>query len=40
MHQIRGIKGEAVVNYCEPLITKEMVYHRLSHRVNKMGINC
>ena len=39
MHQIRGIKGEAVVNYCEPLITKEMVYQRLSQRVNKMKIN-
>jgi len=40
MRQIRGIKGEAVVNYCEPLITKEMAYHRLSRRVNKMEINC
>ena len=40
MYQIRGIKGEAVVNYCEPLITKEMVYHRLSQRVNKMEIDC
>ena len=33
MHQIRGIMGEAVVNYCEPLITKEMVCHRLSRLV-------
>jgi hypothetical protein len=33
---IRGIKGEVVVVYCEPLITKEMGYHRLSRRVNKM----
>jgi hypothetical protein len=36
MRQVRGIKGEAVVNYCEALITKEMVYHRLSQRVNKI----
>ncbi len=28
--QIQGIKGEAVVVYCEPLITPEMGYHRLS----------
>ncbi len=33
-----GIKDEAVVAYCEPLITKEMVYHQLSRRVNKMGL--
>jgi len=24
MFQIRGINGEAVVGYCEPLITKEL----------------
>ncbi len=36
MPQIQGIKGEAVVVYCEPLITKEIGYHRLSLRVNKM----
>ena len=36
MLQIQGVKGEAVVVYCEPLITKEMGYHRLSRRVNKM----
>ena len=36
MSHIRGIKGEAVVVYSEPLITKEMGYHRLSRRVNKM----
>jgi hypothetical protein len=35
--QIRGIKGDAVVVYCEPLITKKMGCHRLSQRVNKMG---
>ena len=37
MLQIQGIKGEAVVVYCEPLITHEMGYPRLSRRVNKMG---
>jgi hypothetical protein len=37
MPQIQGIKGEAVVVYCEPLITQEMGYPRLSRRVNKMG---
>ena len=35
MPQIRGVKGEAVAIYCEPLTTKEMGYHRLSRRVNK-----
>ena len=35
MPQIRGVKGEAVVIYCEPLITKEMGYPRLSRGVNK-----
>ncbi len=34
MPQIRGVKGEAVVIYCEPLTTKEMGYPRLSHGVN------
>jgi len=34
MLQVRGVKGEAVVNYCEPLTTKEMGYYRLSQRVN------
>ncbi|MGD8548647.1 MAG: hypothetical protein PVJ45_03430 [Desulfobacterales bacterium] len=38
MPHIRGIKGEAVVIYCEPLITKEMGCHRLSRRVNKIDI--
>ena len=33
----KGIKGEAVVVYGEPLITPEMGYHRLSWKVNKMG---
>ncbi|MES0362550.1 MAG: hypothetical protein ABUK14_01230 [Desulfobacteria bacterium] len=36
MPQIQGVKGEAVVSYCEPLTTLEMGYHRLSRRVNKM----
>jgi len=35
MRHIRGIKGEAVVIYCDSLITKEMACHRLSRRVNK-----
>jgi hypothetical protein len=34
--QLRGVKGEAVEFYCEPLRTKEMGYHRLSRRANKM----
>ena len=37
MPQVQASKGEAVVNYCEPLATKEMGYHRLSWMVNKMG---
>ena len=36
MLQIQGVKGEAVGFYCEPLITQEMGYHRLSRRINKM----
>ena len=34
MLQIQGVKGEAVVGYCEPLKTQEMRHHRLSRRVN------
>ena len=34
--EIRGVKGEAVVNYREPLTTKEMRYPRLSRRVENM----
>ena len=34
MPQVRGVKSEAVVIYCEPLTTKEMGYYRLSRRVN------
>jgi hypothetical protein len=37
MPKIQGSKGEAVVVYCEPLITEEMGYHRLSRRLSKMG---
>jgi hypothetical protein len=36
MLQIRGVKGEAVVNYREPLTIKEMRYPRLSRRVENM----
>ncbi len=36
MPQVQGVKDEAVINYCEPLTTQEMGYHRLSRRVNKM----
>jgi len=38
MLQLQGIKGEAVVIYCESLITQKMGYYRLSRRVNKMKI--
>jgi hypothetical protein len=36
MLQIQGAKGEAVGFYCEPLVTREMGYHWLFRRVNKM----
>ena len=36
MPQIQGIKDEAVVTYCESLITQEMGYHRFSRRGNKI----
>jgi len=36
--QIQGVKGEAVVLYCEPLTTKEMRRPRLSRRVNNTAI--
>ncbi len=38
MPHIQGVMGEAVVNYCEPLTTQKMGYHRLSRRVNKIEI--
>ena len=34
MLEMQGVKGEAVVNYCEPLTTQQMRCHRLSRRVN------
>ena len=34
--RFKASKAEAVVNYCEPLATQKMGYHRLSQRVNKM----
>jgi hypothetical protein len=36
--QIQGVKGEAVVLYCEPLTTKEMRCPWLSRRVNNTAI--
>jgi hypothetical protein len=38
MPQIRNIKGEAVVIYCEPLITREAGLHRLSPEGKQKGI--
>jgi hypothetical protein len=34
MLEMQGVKGDAVVSYCEPLTTQQMRYHRLSRRVN------
>ena len=34
----KATEGEAVVVYREPSATKEMGYHRLSRRVNKIDI--
>jgi hypothetical protein len=39
MLQIQGVKGEAVVIYCEPLTTPKIGYHRLPRRVSKIEIN-
>jgi hypothetical protein len=33
MLEMQGVKGDAVVSYCEPLTTQQMRYHRLSRRV-------
>jgi hypothetical protein len=33
MPQIQGVTGEAVVNYCKPVTTPKMGYHRLSRLV-------
>jgi hypothetical protein len=38
MLQIQGIEGEAVVNYCESMITQGMGYYWLPRIANKMGI--
>jgi hypothetical protein len=37
--QVQGVKGEAVVVYADPLTTQQMLYHRLSRRVNNMAIS-
>jgi hypothetical protein len=34
----KASKGEAVVAYRDPLATQKMGWHRLSRRVNKMGL--
>jgi hypothetical protein len=34
MLEMQGVKGEAVVCYCEPLTTQQMRDHGLSRRVN------
>ncbi|MBW1769868.1 MAG: hypothetical protein JRJ17_01640 [Deltaproteobacteria bacterium] len=36
--QMQGVKGEAVVVYANPLTTQQMLYHRLSRRVNNMVV--
>ena len=35
---MQGVKGEAVVVYTDPLTTQQMLYHRLSQRVNNMAV--
>jgi hypothetical protein len=35
---MQGVKGEAVVVYADPLTTQQMLYHRLSRRVNNMVV--
>jgi len=37
MPQIQGVKGEAVVSYCESLTTQEMGYHRALPVYNPIG---
>jgi hypothetical protein len=32
----KASKGDAVVNYCKPLATKELWYHGLSRKVKNM----
>jgi hypothetical protein len=34
---MQGVKGEAVVFYADPLTTQQMLYHRLSRRVNNIA---
>jgi hypothetical protein len=36
--QMQGAKGEAVVVYADPLTTQQILYHRLSRRVNNMAV--
>jgi hypothetical protein len=36
--QTQGVKGEAVVVYADPLRTQQMLYRRLSRRVNNMAV--
>jgi hypothetical protein len=36
--QMQGVKGEAVVVYADPLTTQQVLYHRLSRRVNNMAV--
>jgi hypothetical protein len=38
VQQMQGVKGEAVVVYADPLRTQQMLYHRLSRRVNNMAV--
>ena len=35
---MQGVKGEAVMIYCEPLTTQQMQYPRLSRRVKNTVI--
>jgi hypothetical protein len=35
---MQGVKGEAVVVYANSLTTQQMLYHRLSRRVNNMAV--
>jgi hypothetical protein len=35
---MQGVKGEAVIVYADPLTTQQMLYHRLSRRVNNMAV--
>jgi len=37
MPQNQGVKGEAVLRYCEPLTTPEMSYHTAFPTGNKQG---